>query len=177
MDNFENKDKVAPPLIEEPVAPNMSLNEADRMWIQEAIQSAFAQEQKHKRQVTSFGKKLMKYTLTPAKKLAGEDNEASDNILALFCNLTAYLGYLTSIGIVGAAVAALIKIPSLTTLSLFATALIASIFIMIAGKFIEVSNMGDNDDKKITLISTALFWFAYLSVVLDFVSKIAAFIK
>ena len=80
--------------VESPVVPNMSLNAADQAWVQALIEERIKnnnETEKVKREFSNFGKKLMKFLFTPAKKLDSENINVDtlSSITAFICTLTA----------------------------------------------------------------------------------------
>lgn len=161
--------------VEPPIVPNMSLNAADQAWVQALIEERFKNNngtQKVKREFSDFGKQLGKFLFTPAKKLNSENANVDTlaSIAAFICTLTAYCGYLGSLGVITLAVFAVLSEPDLAIVILGAGAIVVAALIAVFAKAIELAGIEiEKTQNKNLVLWAAAFWITALFIVKDFV--------
>lgn len=163
----------------EVVTPNMSLNSTDQAWIQALIDESIKnnnETEKVKREFSNFGKKLMKFLFTPAKKLDTENAsvKAITSISSFLCTITAYLGYIGSLGMIALALFAIVNEPNLIGFAFCATAIAVAVLIAVFAKTIEMAGIDieKTQDKNFALLAAA-FWIAFWPIARDFVTFVS----
>ena len=162
--------------VESPVVPNMSLNAADQAWVQALIEERIKnnnETEKVKREFSNFGKKLMKFLFTPAKKLDSEtaNVDTLSSITAFICTLTAYCGYLGSLGMIALALFAVVNEPALAVMAFSGGSIVVATLIAVFAKAIELAGIEiDKTQNNSLVLGAAAFWIAIWPIVRDFLA-------
>lgn len=170
----ESQETTAEIVSETPVTPNMSLNSTDQAWIQSLIEEKIQnnnKEEKIKREFSNFGKKLIKFLFTPAKKLDSESDtiDSLSNIAAFICTLTAYAGYLSSLLMISLMAVVVINQPALATLIMLAAVVAMAIIITVISKAIELTGLTiERTRNSMLMVSAIAFWIAFWPIAKDF---------
>ena len=162
--------------VESPIVPNMSLNAADQAWVQALIEERIKnnnETEKVKREFSNFGKKLMKFLFTPAKKLDSENAsiKAIISITSLICSLTAWAGYIMSLMMLATAIVGFVTQPAIGTALLAAGIVSIAVLIAVLAKAVALAGIDiEKTQNKNEALSAAVFWIAFWPVFRDFLS-------
>ena len=162
--------------VESPIVPNMSLNAADQAWVQALIEERIKnnnETEKVKREFSNFGKKLMKFLFTSAKKLDSENINVDtlSSITAFICTLTAYCGYLGSLGMIALALFAIVNEPAFAVMVFGAGSVVVAALIAVFAKAIELAGIEIEKTQNNSLVlGAAAFWIAFWPIVRDFLT-------
>lgn len=162
--------------VESSVVPNMSLNAADQAWVQALIEERIKnnnEAEKVKREFSNFGKKLMKFLFTPAKKLDSENAsiKAIVSIASLICSLTAWAGYIMSLMMLVTAIVGFVSQPAIETAFLASGIVSMAVLIAVLAKAVALAGIDiEKTQNKNEALSAAVFWIAFWPVFRDFLS-------